>query len=281
MYQSAKIPHSENDFNQMMDIFKKTVAPIDELITAKDDSEWNMDIEYFPNHAAIWNDRDNINRPCHILQKDDSVALVMFTDESGISTRDLVARVYRLEDLSHPSSVPKLDGGEMIHTDHSAGEVVSILEEMATQYLESNKKQGWIDSEGVMNHTCLKYKGESVDAYGSFTHGGVMYLNSYGQSDTWRGDNFDIVAVGKTKIYILEYSGRIDKTTTRMLDLPFPVNIHNFGGKRAYYLTKDHVQLRTYKAFYDTLPVENKYPEGEDDISGPYFAVYFKKERKA
>ena len=96
MYQTLReIP--EEEFNNMIKTFEKTVSKITEFCTDEDNSEWDLSKTYIPNHAAIWNQVERINQTCRVISKNSKVAIVMFTNqESGL----LPFMYYRLEDLS-------------------------------------------------------------------------------------------------------------------------------------------------------------------------------------
>lgn len=61
--------------------------------------EWDLSKTYFPNHACLWNDYQKIGRRCVILQKNDKMALVAFSEKSP-KPMNLLHCLYRLEDLS-------------------------------------------------------------------------------------------------------------------------------------------------------------------------------------
>ena len=52
-------------------------------------------------------------------------------------------------------------------------------------------------------------------------------------------------------------------------------SLDELGGKRAYYLSDNFIRFRVDEQFYKTLRDENKYPEGEEDLSGPHLTFRF------
>jgi len=129
--------------------------------------------------------------------------------------------------------------------------------------------------EAALIKTAKQYRYKTVDAYGSFVGKDFIVLNAYGQEDGWEEGEYDIVALDTDGIvYILEYKDASTNVFTK--ESGIPLNIKDFGGKRGYYYTKDKlVRFRTDEEFYKTLPIENKYPEGEKDVSGPHFTIRF------
>jgi len=97
MYQTNTTQYTEVDFNQLMKIFGEEIVPQGTM--SEDNEMWDMTSIYSPNHAAIWNRPQNIGKTCKILQKNNTMALVVFSDSEDKDYETLEC-LYRLEDLS-------------------------------------------------------------------------------------------------------------------------------------------------------------------------------------
>jgi hypothetical protein len=95
MYQrhSFKKEGSEESFEKLITIFKESIK-FDKF--DKNDTEFDLHIEYAPNHACIWNKIHNIGKPCKIIEKNSELAFVVFEDNCQLT----LDKFYRLEDLS-------------------------------------------------------------------------------------------------------------------------------------------------------------------------------------
>lgn len=139
----------------------------------------------------------------------------------------------------------------------------------------------YYDTEKAFMRIAKKYNFSIVDDYGSIV-GTYLEIpeffipNSYGQEDTWCGIKyeFDFVLLFHNKVFIaIQYKDYLE-----VIEQPYniDINVEYFGGKRGYYYKKgDYVRFRTSQEFYNTLPDKNKFPEGENDISGPHFTIRF------
>ena len=97
MYQSNNNDLTEEDFNELVDNFEKLVLKftLDELSI-----KFDMNSNYKPTWACIWNKPKNIGRSCRIFQKNSKLALVIFNDEEKILKEDIINHLYRIEDLT-------------------------------------------------------------------------------------------------------------------------------------------------------------------------------------
>lgn len=121
---------------------------------------------------------------------------------------------------------------------------------------------------------------ELIDCYGSFkiTIDKQYFIpNCYGQEDSWCDDEYDVLLVSNNSIIII--IGNRDDYKYKEIEIPNNINfdLKYLGEKRAYYYYKveGFIILRVPKDYYDTLPLENKFKEGESWHSGPHLKIDF------
>lgn len=85
----------EEQFEKLISIFKESLN-VDKIKLEQDNTEWDLSKRYLINWACIWNKIKNINRDCRIVQKNSELALIMFIDDTTITSD----KIYRLEDLT-------------------------------------------------------------------------------------------------------------------------------------------------------------------------------------
>ena len=88
----AQEPMFVKEIDKLYTIFKETICKLD---LKEDNSEWDMNSFYSPNHACIWNKISNIGKKCRIHSKNSFIAVVEF---ENVETT-LPGCIYRLEDL--------------------------------------------------------------------------------------------------------------------------------------------------------------------------------------
>lgn len=89
--------NNEESFNEIKRIFIKEILKGDNILSSND-SEWDLNKFYKPNHACIWNNIKAIGKKCIILEKDSQIVIIEFEDNR--LNKDLLKVIYRLEDLS-------------------------------------------------------------------------------------------------------------------------------------------------------------------------------------
>lgn len=156
----------------------------------------------------------------------------------------------------------------------------NLIQEIIDKNIKIFEKEKHIKMEDALNFISTKYNFETVDAYGSLMgtlpgEGKFFIPNSYGQEDSWDYDalEFDFVILKNKEVIIVKYKD--EKTSINHVFFDVKIDFDSFGGKRGYYLHKDLVRFRTTPEFYKTLKPENRYPDGEKDLSGPHFTIRF------
>lgn len=85
----------EKEFNKVIDIALQSIGMKAEDFNS-DPKEYDLTSAYMTNWACAWNKLVNVSRRCHIIQKNDKLALVVFKDDNSVS----LDKIYRLEDLT-------------------------------------------------------------------------------------------------------------------------------------------------------------------------------------
>ena len=97
----------------------------------------------------------------------------------------------------------------------------------------------------------------------------------------WYG-RVDYVMLFDHKVVIVELN--LDtQEVTNIIEVPISdilIDLTDFGGKRGYYYVKgEHVQFRTNRNFYDSLPDKYKYPIDEEGLRISYFTIKLTEEK--
>ena len=69
MYQAIDKNLKEDQLNILLKAFSRTVMEVSQVVDNEDNTKWDMNRVYIPNHTARWNKISNSNRECIVLQK--------------------------------------------------------------------------------------------------------------------------------------------------------------------------------------------------------------------